>query len=172
MFNIFFIAGAAIFSGLFLAMLVTRKTPNSKMALVPMEESADNEPAEMIAMGLEASHLFRLGESLCRENALIVKEKIVNSTRETYWVAESTNDFFYGNYVLAFIAEEKARSVVTMSDVLELKDFIKSAGGSKGFLFTTGYFTRDVYQPLEGPKVALHNRQKVVAEMRRLAILS
>jgi len=31
---------------------------------------------------------------------------------------------------------------------------------------TTGFYTKDVYQPLEGPKVNLYNRLKVIEEMK------
>jgi len=41
---------------------------------------------------------------------------------------------------------------------------------TKGFYFSTGYYTRDVHQPLEGPKVALYNRKKVLEEMKRFGI--
>ena len=91
---------------------------------------------------------------------------MTNSENEVYWIAESTNEFFFGSYVLGFYQVDINRRFITMHDVLELKDFIKSVGSSKGFLFTTGYFTRDVHQPLEGPKVTLYNRMKILSELK------
>ena len=168
MFNIFFIAGFAVVLGFGLAILVSRKSPRGPETLVPVEEAACKETPELRVRSLSAEGLFRLGQSLCGENGLEVKEK--QSGEAIYWIAESRNPFFYGNYVLGFIHSEPSRPLVTLADVLEFKDFIKGAGSNKGFLFTNGYFTRDVHQPLEGPKVGLYNRQRVFEEMHRLGI--
>lgn len=164
MFNIFFLVFVAVAVGLGLAIFITRqKTPGNAL-LVPPEEDYDRDPKEEKALHLE--DLYRLAEKLCRENELTIKEKISQSPTEIYWIAESQNAFFFGNYVLAFVEVNEEKRFVTMSDVLEFKDFIKSVGSSKGFFFTTGYFTRDVHQPLEGPKVSLYNRLKVLTDLK------
>lgn len=164
MFSLFGIAFVAIAVGIILAVLVTRqKTPGNE-PLVPPEEDFDRDPKGVPPLRLE--DLFKLGEAMCREHALTVKERISQSPLEVYWIAESTNEFFFGNYVLGFVEVDEERRYVTMHDVLEFKDFIKSVSSTKGFFFTTGYFTRDVHQPLEGPKVTLYNRRKVLEELR------
>ena len=119
---------------------------------------------------MHARTLFEVAQQLCDKNGLTLKEKIEASTREVFWVAESQNEFFYGNYAFGFILSKPGGPFVSMTDVLEFKDFIKSVTSTKGLFFTTGYFTRDVYQPLEGPKVSLYNRRKILEEFKRLGL--
>ncbi len=147
-----------------LAMIITRTKPASNVPMIPVEEDADKDDKSVRA--LELSDLFKLGEKLCGENELRVKDTIQINENEVYWVAESTNEFFFGNYVLAF-HKVKPDSYLSLPTLFEFKDFIKSVSSAKGFFFSTGFFTRDVYQPLEGPKVTLYNRLKVLDEMKK-----
>jgi hypothetical protein len=165
MFSVFFIVFIAVFIGIALSIFATRQRAPGE-SLIPPEVDYDHDPKSEPPLTLD--DLYRLGEHLCRENELTVKETLVNSPTEVYWVAESKNEFFFGNYVLGFYQVEPSRPFITMHDVLEFKDFIKSAGSTKGFVFTTGYFTRDVHQPLEGPKVALYNRLKILTELKNV----
>ena len=169
MFSIFLIVGIAIAVGIGLAMLATRHLPPGTPTLVPPEDDA-SEP-EGGLQTVTPGHLEKLAETLCRENKVVIRDRLNNSPREIYWIAESNNDFFFGTYVLGFLLTDAANPYITMSDVLEFKDFLKSLGSGKGLLFTTGYFTRDVHQPLEGPKVTLYNKRKVLEELERLKLL-
>lgn len=164
MFSIFIIVGFAIALGMALAMFATRQKLPGNAPLVPPEEDAVRD-AELPAVTV--SQLFTLGEKLCTENKLTVKEKMNNSPREILWIAESHNDFFFGSYVLGFCEITQEDPYVTLSELLEFKDFVKSVGSTKGLFFTNGYFTRDVHQMLEGPKVTLYNKRKVVEELKK-----
>ncbi len=132
--------------------------------MIPIEEDAEKD--NLNARALELPDLFKLGELLCKEHQLVLKETIEINENEVYWVTESTNEFFFGNYVLGF-HKVKPKAYLSLPTLFEFKDFIKSAGSAKGFFFSTGFFTRDVYQPLEGPKVTLYNRLKVLEEMKK-----
>lgn len=166
MFNIFTIAFVAIVVALALAMFVTRRSPKPLSALVPPEEDFDLDKGDRAPLTLQ--HLFLLAEKLCEENNLKVKERMILSETEAAWLTESSNEFFVGNYVFGFLQVDDQHPYATMSNILEFKDFVKSMTSIKGYYFTTGYFTRDVHQPLEGPKVALYNRRKVLEEFKRL----
>ena len=159
MFNIFFIAFAAVGFGLALAILITRKKPPGNIEMVPPEEDFDRDTNKK---ALTMKDLFELGKALCKQHGLTLKEEIVENLREVYWVTESKSDFFFGTYVLGFYDTDEQHRFITMAQILELKDFIKSVRGAKGFAFTTGFFTRDVHQPLEGPSVTLYNKTKVI----------
>ena len=164
MFSIFFIVFGAVAVGLILAVFVTRQKLPGNLQLIPPEEDYDIDPKQ--EKELELADLFKLGEYLCKQNDLVVKERIENSPNEVFWIAESKNEFFFGNYVLGFVKVDEDRRFVTMHDILEFKDFTKSVTSTKGFFFTTGYFTRDVHQPLEGLKVTLYNRLKILNELK------
>lgn len=166
MFNIFSVAAIAIFLGLNLAILITRKkAPGTRELRIP-EEDLDRDPKDLRSLTLQ--DLQRLAGELCRENNLTIKDKMTNSERETYWVVESKNEFFFGNYVFGFCVVSDEEPYVTLQDLLEFKDFVKSMTTHKGFYFTTGYFTREVHQPLEGPRVTLYNRLKTLGELKKL----
>lgn len=164
MFNIFTLAFFGIGIGIVMAVLITRTKPTSNEPMIPIEEDADKDNKSV--RPLELADLFKLGEKLCGENELRVKDVLQISDHEVYWVAESTNEFFFGNYVLAFYKVTPG-SYLSLPTLFEFKDFIKSVSSAKGFFFSTGFFTRDVYQPLEGPKVTLYNRLKVLDEMKK-----
>jgi hypothetical protein len=164
MFSLFFIVFFAVAVGIALAVFATRQQLPGGAQLVPPEEDFDKDPKDKQPLALD--DLYKLGDYLCKENGLVVKDRIVNGNNEVYWVAESKNEFFFGNYVLGFVETNQAWPFITMHDILEFKDFIKSVGSTKGFFFTTGYYTRDVHQPLEGPKVTLYNRLKVLDELK------
>lgn len=164
MFSIFLIVGFAVFVGMALAVFATRQKIPGVVTLVPPEDDAAKD-AETAALAPE--QLYKLAEHLCRENKLQIKEKMENSERESYWIAESQNEFFFGTYVIGFFRVAPDEPFVTMAEILEFKDFIKSMGSSKGFCLTNGYFTRDVHQPLEGPKVTLYNKRKVLEELKK-----
>ena len=169
MFNIFFIAFAAVAVGLFLSILITRSKENHPSPHMIPEDDSDRDPKGLRALTL--SDLFVVGERLCLENKLRIKEKLKNSDRETYWIVESENEFFFGNYVLGFCEVSPTLPCVSLQDLLEFKDFVKSTGTNKGFYLTTGYFTRDCHQPLEGPKITLYNRLKVYNELKRFGLI-
>ncbi len=156
----------AIGVGLVLAIFITRQKNTATLNLVPPEEDFDKDQGDVAPLTL--ADLYTLADRLCRDNELTVTQRVNESPDEVYWVAESKNEFFYGNYVLGFRAVGDDHPYATMRDILEFKDFTKSQGSNKGFYFTTGYFTRDVHQPLEGAKVALYNRKKVLEELKRL----
>lgn len=168
MFNLFFLVFSAIAVGIGLSFLITRSKAPGQDAFILPEDDAKKDPTDKKRLVL--SDLQKLGERLCAENNLTVKERIPDTEQEVYWVAESKNEFFFGNYVLGFLETTENHPIVTLTDLLEFKDFIKSVGSAKGFFFTTGYFSRDVHQPLEGPKVTLYNRIKVLDELIRLSI--
>lgn len=168
MFNIFVIAFLAIVAGFVLAAFITRQTTPEPVQMVPPEDDLIKDPTEIRA--LELQDLYALGEKLAQENKLTILERVKVSEEEYYWVAESKNDFFFGHYVLGFYKTPSLKSFVSLPTILEFKDLVKSASSTKGLFFSTGYFTKDVLQPLEGPKVNLYNRGKVIQEMRRLGI--
>lgn len=167
MFNIFTLAFFAIFLGIALAVFATRQKLPKDTVLVPPEEDAQKDPPSLI---LNLNHLYQLGEKMLEQNQLKIKDKLNLKPHETYWIAESTNPFFYGNYVLAFFETSPKQPYVSLSNLFEFKDFLKSVGSTKGLFFTNGYFTRDVHQPLEGPKVSLYNRKKSIEELEKLGI--
>jgi hypothetical protein len=167
MFSIFLIVFFALAVGMALAVFASRQTTPNAPPLVPPEDDYAKDAKEERALTLD--DLYRVAEKLCTENKLRIKDRLKNSETEVYWIAESQNEFFAGNYVLGFIQTTPHHPFVLMTDVFELKDFIKSMGCSKGFLFTTGYFTRDIHQPLEGAQVTLYNRRKVLNSLKGLA---
>lgn len=168
MFNIFVIVFLAIVLGFVLAAFITRQTTPEPIQMVPPEDDLLSDPKEIRALDFE--DLYRLGEKLMVENGLTLKEKVKVSEEEFYWITESKNDFFSGNYVLGFYKTPSIKAFVSLPTILEFKDLVKSAGSTKGLFFSTGYFTKDVLQPLEGPRVNLYNRGKVIREMKRLGL--
>lgn len=167
MFSIFLIVGFAVFVGMALAIFATRQKIPGRVSLVPPEDDALSDSG---APAVSAEQLYTLADHLCRENKLQILDKMNNSDRETYWIAESKNEFFFGTYVIGFFRISENDPYVTMAELLEFKDFIKSMGSSKGFCLTNGYFTRDVHQPLEGPKVSLYNKRKVLEELKKYSL--
>ena len=163
MFSVFGIAFFAIVIAIFLAVYITKQPAPGVVTSVPPEEDYDRDAG---LPKLTLDELYRLGEAMLKEHKLELKDKVVQSESEVYWVAESKSEFFYGNYVMAFITVPEARPFYTMKELLEFKDFVKSSTSAKGFLFTNGYFTRDCHQPLEGPKVTLYNKRKVLEELK------
>ena len=111
-----------------------------------------------------------MGEKLCEENKLSIKDRVTVSENEVYWIAESNSEFFFGNYVLGFFETSPKHPYVSLPTIFEFKDFVKSVTSNKGFFFTTGYFTKDVHQPLEGAKVSLYNRLKIIYELQRFKL--
>ncbi|MBI1859466.1 MAG: hypothetical protein HYR96_00935 [Deltaproteobacteria bacterium] len=160
MFNIFTLAALAIVLAISIAILVTRqKTPGQQNRVPPEDDAA--EPQHFIP---SFSIVEETARRICEENGLKVINQMPISDRETYWVAQSENPVFFGQYVFGFYRVDGPEICVTMATLLEFKDFVKSVGSSKGFFFTNGFFTRDVHQPLEGPKVALFNARKIREE--------
>jgi hypothetical protein len=166
MFNIFFLCFLAVGFAIGLSIFITRSKSPTGGPLVPPEDDYANDPQDRPPLTM--ADLQRLAEHLCATHALKINEKIENSPHENYWIAESKNDFFFGNYVFCFSDKPGPHPFVVLTDLLEFKDFVKSMQSTKGFFFTNGYFTRDVHQPLEGPKVVLYNRIKVLEELDRL----
>lgn len=146
-----------------LAIFATRQKLPGNQSLVPPEDDALHEKPG--TPPVTRADLEKLGERMCAENKLTVKDRMKNSERETYWIAESNNEFFFGTYVLAFSTVDENTRYIPLAELLEFKDFVKSVGSTKGLFFTNGYFTRDVHQMLEGPKVALYNKRKVLEEL-------
>ncbi len=169
MFSIFLIVGLAVMMGIGLAVFATRQPVPGRASLVPPEDDAEKE--ERGGRAVTTEDLFRLGEKLCAENKLTVKEKMKTDERETLWIAESHNEFFLGNYVLGFYTVDDKNPYITLAELLEFKDFVKSMSSTKGLFFTSGYFTRDVHQMLEGPKVTLYNKRKVLEELKKHHLL-
>jgi hypothetical protein len=165
MFSIFFLVGFAVLLGLGLAILVTRTSGRPSEPMIPAEEDFDQDPKTEKALDFE--DLYKLARQMIKANGLVVKDELVQDDDEIYWVAESQNDFFFGNYVIGFFKASEETPLVGLTKILEFKDFIKSVGSTKGLFFTTGYFSRDVHQPLEGPKVSLYNRLKVLNELKK-----
>ena len=165
---IFLLAFFSIGLGVILAIAITRQKLPAGTQLVPPEDDYDHDPKTEPTLTLAT--LYRLGEQLCEENGLKIKERFENEDNEIYWITESANEFFFGNYVLGFYQATAEQPFVSLAQLLEFKDFVKSVGSSKGFYFTTGYFTRDVHQPLEGAKVTLYNRAKILSELKRFKI--
>lgn len=163
MFSIFGIAFFGIVIAIFLAIYITKNPAPGVITSVPPEEDYDTDAQLNQRVGLE--DLYKLGEALLKDHKLEIKEKRTQTEHEVYWIAESKSEFFYGNYVLGFVQVPEDRPFYTMKELLEFKDFVKSATSAKGFLFITGYFTRDAHQPLEGPKVTLYNKRKVLTEL-------
>ena len=168
MFSIFFIVFAAVAFGAVLSMWVTRRSVPGDVQMIPPEEAFEHDAK--LGRTVTMKDLHRVAEALAAEHRLLVKDRLVNAPNEHYWITESKEEFFSGNYVIAFLETNSEHRFATMTDILEFKDFIKSAGSSKGLFFTTGYFTKDVFQPLEGPKVTYYNKVKVLEEMDRLKL--
>lgn len=168
MFSIFSIVFFAVFLGIVLALFITRGAKPLGYPLVPPEEDSEKDIKGIRPLTFD--DLFQLGEELCKENNLRVKEKTPVSEEEVYWIAESANAFFQGNYVLGFFKPSEKNPFVTLSTILEFKDFVKSATSTKGLFFNAGFFTRDVLQPLEGPRVTLYNRLRIISEFKRLGL--
>lgn len=167
MLNLFFIAFLAIVIGAVIAVLITRKsTPTRDTMLLPEDDALSERPEEREGAPLDMGRLFALAERLCGERGLEITEKVTNTPSDVYWIAKHSDPFFFGNYVFGFLQTTESHPLVTLSDVLNFKDFVKGAGSTKGFLLTTGYFSRDVHQPLEGPNVTLFNRRRVLEERR------
>jgi len=166
MFNLFFFAFAAVVFAFILAMFVTRKSPPNQEETQLLEEDFHRDSKETPSLSLK--DLNTLAEKLCQENQLTVKEKLSDGEHESVWVAESSNAFFSGKYIFGFLETHTDHPFATLGDLLEFKDFVRSIGSRKGFFFTTGYFTKDVHQPLEGAEVALYNRRRTLEERRRL----
>ncbi len=168
MFNIFFLCFFAIVVGLVLAVFITRKKNLEPTPHRIPEQDYTRDPKDIRTLTL--NDLEQIAQRLCQNNGLNLKEKMILNAQESYWIAESTNEFFWGNYVIGLNVATQENPFVTLQKLLEFKDFVKGAGTNKGFYFTTGYFTRDVHQPLEGPKITLYNRLKILEELNRLGI--
>lgn len=168
MFNIFTVAFFAVIVALGLAMFVTRQKTPEPIQLVPPEDDLLKDPKEIRELTLE--DLYRVGEKLCEENKLTIKDRVTVDENEVYWITESSNEFFFGNYVLGFYKTDQSHPFVSLPTLFEFKDFVKSVTSTKGFFFTTGYFTKDVHQPLEGAKISLYNRLKVLSEFERFKL--
>lgn len=163
MFNIFFLVFIAIIFAILVAVFITRQpTPNNE-PLVPPEEGFYRDSGANLSM----QDLKKVAETLCQKNGLILKNEIKVDENEIYWITESNNSFFFGNYILCLFEVTPKQPFATLAKLLEFKDFVKSATSTKGFFFTTGYFTKDAYQPLEGPKVALFNKPMVLEELQK-----
>ena len=159
MFSIFFLVFFGLGLGILLAVFISRTSDQDTAPRVPPEKDADND-SPLPPLTLE--DLYPLGERLCRESGLEIVDRQKQSDHEMYWIAESKNEFFEGSYLVAFFEVHPEMRHVTLSKILEFKDYLKSIQCSKGLFLTTGFFTRDVHQPLEGPKVTLYNRLKVL----------
>ncbi len=167
MFNIFSLSFVAVLVAIVLAMLVTRqKTPGNR-ARVPPEDDFDAPDAALQSM----DSVVALAEGLCLESALSIREKVEVSPNETYWIAESTSPVFQGQYVFGLLRVSTKDECVTLASLLEFKDFVKSTGSTKGLMLTNGFFTRDVHQPLEGPRVSLYNSRRIQTELARLGAI-
>lgn len=149
-------------------MFITRQETPEPIQLVPPEDDLLKDPKNVRELTLE--DLYRVGEKLCDENRLNIKDRVTVNENEVYWITESSNEFFFGNYVLGFYKTDTAHPYVSLPTIFEFKDFVKSVTSTKGFFFTTGYFTKDVHQPLEGAKISLYNRLKVLSEMDRFKL--
>lgn len=167
MFSLFGVAFFAIVIAVLLAVYITKQPAPGVVTFVPPEEDYDKDQS---LKAVTQEDLFKLGEAMLKEHQLTLKEKVTQTDSEVYWVAESKSEFFYGNYVMGFVRVPADRQFYTMKELLEFKDFVKSSTSAKGFLFTNGYFTRDCHQPLEGPKVTLYNKRKVLEELKTRAI--
>ncbi|NBX76166.1 MAG: hypothetical protein EBQ92_06395 [Proteobacteria bacterium] len=168
MFSILAIAFGAIFLGMLLSVFITKNSPPQPIQFAPPEDDEARDPKAVRALSL--NDLYRLGEKICEKNDLVLKTTIPIDETEVYWVAESKNELFWGSYVLGFHQATPENPYVSMATILEFKDFIKSVTSAKGLYLTTGYYTKDVYQPLEGPKVNLYNRLKIIEEMKELGV--
>jgi len=168
MFSILAISFGALLIGAFLSVFITRSSTPKPIQFAPPEDDEAKDLKSIRALTLE--DLYRLGEKICEKNDLVLKSKIPIDETETYWVTESKNELFWGSYVLGFKLSTAQNPYVSMSTILEFKDFIKSVTSAKGLYLTTGFYTKDVYQPLEGPKVNLYNRLKVIDEMREFKL--
>ncbi len=164
MFSVFSIAFVAVALGIFLAVYITKNPAPGVITSVPPEDDYDTD-SELNAR-LVLKDLFSLGEKMLKQHKLVLKDTLVQTENEVYWIAESQSEFFYGNYVLGFVQVPDERPFYTMKELLEFKDFVKSSTSAKGFLFISGYFTRDSHQPLEGPKVTLYNKRRVLTELK------
>ncbi len=164
MFSIFFITFIAIAIGSALAVWATKHPAPGVVTTVPPED--DYAKDAELGTQLKMEDLYKLGERMMAEHQLTLKDKLVQNEHEVYWVAESKSEFFYGNYVMGFVQLPEDHPFFTMKELLEFKDYVKSATSAKGFLFITGYFTRDMHQPLEGPKVTLYNKRRVFNELK------
>ncbi|MFM8270520.1 MAG: hypothetical protein ACKN9V_10060 [Pseudomonadota bacterium] len=168
MFSILGIAFGGIFLGMALAVLITKNSPPKPIQFAPPEDDEARDPKSVRALTL--SDLYKLGEKICEKNELVLKTTIPIDETEVYWVAESKNELFWGSYVLGFHQATPENPYISMTTILEFKDFIKSVTSAKGLYLTTGYYTKDVYQPLEGPKVNLYNRLKIIDEMKEFGL--
>lgn len=168
MFSILAIAFGALFIGAFVSFLITKSAPPQPIQFAPPEDDEKKDSKEVRPLTLE--DLYRLGEKICEKNGLVLKTTIPIDENETYWVTESQNELFWGSYVLGFKLATSQNPYVSMSTILEFKDFIKSVTSAKGLYLTTGFYTKDVYQPLEGPKVNFYNRLKIIEEMKEFKL--
>lgn len=167
MFNLFFIIGFAIVAAIVIAVLITRqKLPKDTLIFLPEEDYDKREGLPELTL----SRLETLGEALATKNSLELLEKTHPSPNEQLWTLNSQNQFFFGNYVFGFFVTDEDHPLVTLQDIFKFQSFVKGAGATKGFFFTTGYFTRDVHQPLEGPKITFFNQRKVLEELKKLNI--
>ncbi len=162
MFNIFFLVFFALVVGMVLAVFVTRNSNPSKMAFLLPEEDAASDPK---APPLALADLQRLIEYYVHERQLTLKETVKESDNECYWIAEKKDALFTDSYIFGAIVTTAERPLVPLASVLEFKDFVRGARSTKGLLLSSGYFSRDVHQPLEGVKVQLLNRKQVLGEL-------
>ncbi|MEZ4751946.1 MAG: hypothetical protein R3B54_15340 [Bdellovibrionota bacterium] len=166
MFNLFFLVFFAIVIAAGLAVLITRgSSPTKESFLLPEEDKATDPSGPSLAL----EDLERLVKHLCESKGLKLKERLVNSPEEVVLVAENEDPILYGTLVFGCVEAAEPQGLTPLSAVLEFKDFVKGLGSTKGFLLTTGYFSRDVHQPLEGVKITLFNRKRVMAELAKLS---
>lgn len=81
-------------------------------------------------------------------------------------VAVSTDPLIGGTYIIQGVLA-KEDEVVDASRVLALASAVKADQAAKGILITTGYFSEDAPQPLEGPPIELINGPRLLALVGR-----
>ncbi|MCB0405627.1 MAG: hypothetical protein KDD51_12655 [Bdellovibrionales bacterium] len=162
MFNLFFLVFFAILVAAGLAILITRNSSPTKESFLLPEEDKANDP---LGPELKLGDLEKLVKYLCDSKGLRLKDRLDNSTEEVVFVAENDDPILYGTLVFGCVVAAEPQGLTPLSTLLEFKDLVKGLGSTKGFLLTTGYFSRDVHQPLEGVKITLFNRKKVLAEL-------
>lgn len=166
MFNLFFLVIFAVIFAAGLAVLITRTSSPTKESFLLPEEDQAVDPKDP---PLELADLERLVRHLCAEKNLKISDRMENSPEEIIIVAQNEDPILYGTLVFGCFKANNKQQLTPLSTVLEFKDFVKGLGSTKGFLLTTGYFSRDVHQPLEGVKVSLFNRKTVLEHLTTLS---
>jgi restriction endonuclease Mrr len=150
------------------AVIVALALTRPRRAIRPEAAYYQRTPGQTAALqGLDIEQFERLCRRLAEDRGLRIASQGRRGPREIEITATDTDPLMRGTYmILGVLAGEE--DVVNGSRVLDLASAVKGEQAVKGILITTGYFSEDAVQPLEGPPIELINGPRLLELIGRL----